>query len=85
MVRTIVIILSERAENLLSRKLLMKQMMMRIAMCLFLLAGGMMIARNMPYSATDKAETILIGRMLPIRMPRAVPIAQHGAAKQIAP
>ena len=50
-----------------------------------LLAGGMMMARNIPKRATDKAETIRWGRMLPITMPMAVPRAQQGAAKLMAP
>ena len=43
------------------------------------------MARNMPNKATDKADTILGGRMLPMMMPKAVPLAQQGAAKAIAP
>ena len=48
-------------------------------------AGGMMMARNMPNKATDKAETRRFGKTLPMTMPAAVPKAQQGAAKLIAP
>ena len=49
------------------------------------LAGGMMMAKNIPYSATLRALTARSGRALPARMPRAVPQAQAGAASRMAP
>ena len=71
--------------NLDRRKLETKLRMIRIRMGLDVLAGGMMIARNMPNKATESADTTLGGRILPINMPSAVPSAQQGAAKLIAP
>ena len=59
--------------------------MTKIRMGPDVLTGGMIMARNMPKRATDRAETILWGNTLPIRMPNAVPSAQHGAAKEMAP
>ena len=50
--------------------------------------SGQFICRTFftnPYKATDKAETILAGSMLPIIMPKAVPDAQHGTANKKAP
>ncbi len=37
--------------------------------------GGIIIARNIPYKATDNAETTLTGRMLPAVIPHAHPDA----------
>ena len=48
-------------------------------------AGGMMIARNMPYSATLKALTARSGSRFPAIIPRAVPIDHAGAATRMAP
>ena len=51
----------------------------------FFRAGGMMIAKNMPYSATLSALTTRSGSALPAIMPSAVPTAHPGAASKIAP
>ena len=51
----------------------------------FFRAGGTMMARNMPNSATDSALTTRAGRMLPAVTPRAVPSAQPGMAGMNAP
>ena len=51
----------------------------------FFFDGGMMIARNMPNSATDSALTTRAGRMLPAVTPSAVPMAQPGIAGTNAP
>ena len=52
---------------------------------LSVLAAGMMMAINIPYSATLKALTIDAGRMLPATIPKAVPSDQPGRAIAIAP
>ena len=51
----------------------------------FFFDGGMIIARNMPNSATDSALTTRAGRMLPAVTPSAVPMAQPGIAGTNAP
>ena len=48
-------------------------------------AGGIIIARNMPNSATLRALTMRSGKALPAMMPLAVPNAQPGMATAIAP
>ena len=55
------------------------------AMTLFFLAGGMIMARNMPYRPTFGALTTFEGRTFPLRTPRQVPSAQPGAAVRITP
>ena len=52
---------------------------------LLFLAGGTMMARNMPNSATDSALTTRAGRVLPAVTPSAVPMAQPGMAGMNAP
>ena len=52
---------------------------------LFFLAGGMIIAINIPYKATPNALKTLAGRMLPDSAPRNVPKVHPGTATQIAP
>ncbi len=47
--------------------------------------GGMMMARNMPYSATLRALTSRPGSRLPMMIPRAVPTAQDGTDTAMAP
>ena len=84
-VKTIVTVDGDKEVNLDKRKLETKLKTIKMRIGREVRTGGMMIARNMPNNATDKAETILAGRMLPIRMPSAVPSAQQGAAKLIAP
>ena len=84
-VRTIVIWLSDNDVKRDNRKLQAKLNRTSSVMILFFLQAGTKIAMNMPYKATDKALTILRGRTLPMRMPNAVPKAQQGEAKQIAP
>ena len=48
-------------------------------------AGGMMMARNMPYNPTERALTSRAGSTLPITTPRPVPMAQPGMATVMAP
>ena len=55
------------------------------ATTLFFRAGGMIMARNMPYRATLRALTTRTGSRLPAMMPSAVPMAQAGAASAMAP
>ena len=43
---------------------------------LFSLAGGTIIAINIPYSATPKALNALIGKILPESAPKNVPLTQ---------
>ena len=66
-------------------KLSTKLMTTSAATMRFLRAGGMMIAKNIPYSATLSALTTRSGSALPAIMPSAVPMAQAGAASRIAP
>ena len=84
-VRMIVDVLSENGVKRDIRNDEMKDRMISMQIGLEVFAGGMMMARNMPNKATDKADTILAGRMVPITMPNAVPIAQQGDAKLMAP
>ena len=51
----------------------------------FFFDGGMMIAKNIPNSATESALTRRAGRMLPAVTPSAVPMAQPGMAGRNAP
>lgn len=51
----------------------------------FSFAAGMTTARNMPYSATESALTILKGRIFPTSTPRTVPSAHPGDATVAAP
>ena len=46
----------------------------------FLLAGGMIMARNIPYKSTPRADTTLAGSTLPMITPRQVPKAQNPKA-----
>ena len=55
------------------------------AMTRFSLAGGMMIARNMPYRPTLSALTMFAGSTLPMTTPRYVPSDQPGSAMAITP
>ena len=48
-------------------------------------AGGMMMARNMPYRSTPSALTTFAGRMLPTTTPRQVPRAQKLSAHTASP
>ena len=80
-----VIILTDMLVSLVSRYEDRKLRIISMVIALSFLAGGMMIARNMPYKATDNAETTLSGRMFPIMIPKAVPDAQHGTANKKAP
>lgn len=47
--------------------------------------AGIITARNMPKSATLRALTTLAGRILPMLMPIAVPVAHIGTAVRRAP
>ena len=51
----------------------------------FSLAGGTMIARNMPYRPTLSALTMFAGSTLPITTPKYVPSDQPGSAIAITP
>ena len=51
---------------------------------LFFLAGGIKMARNIPYKATLKALTRRSGSRFPAMAPRAVPTAQQGDANKMA-
>ena len=66
-------------------KLAVMEIITSSAMILFCLAGGMMIARNIPYNPTLKALTILAGRAFPRITPRQVPITQPGEATDAIP
>ena len=51
----------------------------------FFFDGGMMIAKNIPNSATESALTSRAGSTLPAVTPNAVPMAQPGMAGRNAP
>ena len=68
----------------LHRKLAAKLMPTNAATTRFCRAGGIMIAKNIPYSATLSALTMRSGSALPARMPSAVPPAHAGAASKMA-
>ena len=51
----------------------------------FFLDGGMIIARNIPYKATDSAETIMDGKIFPNMIPQDVPIAHGSTEAAMAP
>lgn len=71
--------------NLANNKLITKLMMMETKMVVFCFAGGTMMARNIPYNATENALTICIGNEFPAIMPNDVPNAQSGMATVRAP
>ena len=66
-------------------KLKAKLIATNAATILLFLAGGMMMAKNMPYRATLSALTARSGSAFPAKMPQAVPPAHAGAASRIAP
>ncbi len=84
-VKIIVVALEEILVNLYKAKLAIKLIITNRATALSFLAGGIKIAKNIAYKATDKQLTILAGRTLPIIVPNKMPSAQHGEAKHIAP
>ena len=45
----------------------------------------MIIARNIPYKATDRAETIMDGKKFPNMIPQDVPIAHGSTEAAMAP
>ena len=45
----------------------------------------MIIARNIPYKATDRAETIMDGKMFPNMIPHDVPMAHGSTEADMAP
>ena len=45
----------------------------------------MMIAKNIPYNATDKAETIAVGHIFHMMIPKDVPIVQGSTEALIPP
>ena len=87
-VRMIVRMLAERFANheiWLAPKLHAKLMKINPQITLFVRAGGMMIAKNIPYNATLRALTTDAGRILPAIIPTAVPLAQENPARINAP
>ena len=84
-VNSIMDILLEISVNSYSKKLEIKQITISIAIFLSFLAGGMKIAMNIAYKATDRQLVILLGKILPILIPKAVPRAHIGTAKVNAP
>lgn len=63
----------------------MKLAMTATAITLSFMEGGMMMAMNMPYSATERALEMLPGKRLPSQMPRRLPSPQRGMDISIAP
>ncbi len=61
------------------------EIMMTPATTLFSFAGGIIIAKNIPYSPTPRALTSLKGRIFPIITPKKVPKAHPGIDTLIAP
>ena len=61
------------------------EMTTRPAINLSFLAGGMMIARNMPYRETLSALTAQAGIILPKRTPRTVPVVQPATEMTVMP
>ena len=66
-------------------KLTRKLMITTPPTTLFVLEAGIMIAMNIPYSATLKALTTDAGSTLPATIPMAVPIDHPGSATAMAP
>ena len=87
-VRIIVFVPEEMAEKICifeNAKLAAKLTSIRPSIIRLPLAGGTMIARNIPKSATERALTIRSGRTPPEKHPMADPRAHIGIAVSIEP
>ena len=67
------------------KKLNINDVITAILTALSSLQGGMIMAINMPYKATDRPDMILSGRILPARIPHRVPKPHSVVAGSIAP
>lgn len=67
------------------KKLNKKDTKIKISTKRSVLALGIIIARNIPYRATERADTSEIGNIFPTTMPQAVPSAQGRMATLIPP
>lgn len=72
---------SQREDTKLNKKL--QKTSENITLSLF--AAGIIIAINIPYNATEKAETSLTGNTSPAIAPKNVPNAHAGDAVRITP
>ena len=62
------------------KKLNINDVITDILTALSSLQGGMIMAINIPYKATDKPDMILSGKILPAKMPHSVPSPQSEVA-----
>ena len=75
----------ERYGNVANIKLAIKLNITKKNIILFFLAGGIIIAINIPYNATLSALNISVDRIFPAAIPAAVPVAHPGIAIATAP
>ena len=66
-------------------ELAVKLITTRTPTILFFFAGGMIIAKNIPYKETLSAPTTISGNIFPTMIPRAVPVHQLGSARAMTP
>ena len=76
---------SDRTGSLAKQKLHIKLTATKPAITLFSLAGGIIMAINIPNKATLRAATTLPGKIFHAITPMAVPIDHPGIARTIAP